>query len=837
MSDVGTAIAEAMSGTNGLYSALVSLIAGATNGVPGAIASATNGLPELIAGATNGLPERIASVTNGLPEQIAGVTNGLPEAIVGATNDVPAWIAGATNGIVEKATEAALGAVEGLDSKTAYRLSGPPPYDRTWIDGTGAVYEAHAAPLIVSNGVAWTRLRSDYVFPTAAESLAMSGEGDTWTNGVDEIATWGAPEAYDLDGNAYGYDGYSEHVFFTKHMTFADIDPDPTWVAYGYTQHLGTYLWGWTSARLTVIYRSPRLPSGVTETELHFVTAAVKSASNTYVASLVSASTNATNAVVSVNVTGFPLATLTTWLTRTLTLPRTVTFRPDATPVKVDEIAKASRVVSEDRIRALATETVRDRGSEWTFRWLDGGVRDGVPDWSFVGYSDGGDGMTPGYEFYDNYDGAGYVVSDTTPGRTRFFIVDDLGNTVVATRTNPHGFALSSNLDDDYLTRREALTGFTRWECTPASKADGARYYVEYDWKDGELHLLSKVPGDAGLPSLDEWMAFTALQNMRLTNVIFSASGVTAVRRKIGGGTDTSITNGLLSASFTNELKSVVANVATQVLYTSFTETRDTWSVAEIEGYSDRPFRLVWENGVWYGMLVDGSTDDLSHTFTVTSRSSASGPADATTVVTHDSSGDLTWTKTGTVTEEIPVYDFKGRLIDGYLPYGTQIGDWFDFSTNTWRICFSDPYDYSGQTVRNACVFEAAVATNWISLCVNHAFRVPDSAHSVTGVVRNYYGDTNLLFVATPRSLNALGLARFSDLDKYAVPRQDLTRTVRTAVNMAADYLWDPLDEVCYRRQMSGGFLDYVAVTNIDVTLPENWQALEALEAERRSQQ
>ena len=104
-------------------------------------------------------------------------------------------------------------------------------------------------------------------------------------------------------------------------------------------------------------------------------------------------------------------------------------------------------------------------------------------------------------------------------------------------------------------------------------------------------------------------------------------------------------------------------------------------------------------------------------------------------------------------------------------------------------------------------------------------------------MVVNYRGGTNLLFVATPRSLNALGLARFSDLDKYAVPRQRLTEEVRRAVNLAADYLWDPLDEVCYRRQMSGGFLDYVAVTNIDVTLPENWQALEALEAERRSQQ
>ena len=829
VSDVGTAIAEARPDMSSLTNPIPSWIAASTNGLPEAIAAATNGLPAKIAAVTNGLPERIAAVTNGLPEQIASVTNGLPEAIVASTN-----------GVVERATEAAIGAVAGLDAKTAYRLSGPPPYDRSWIDGTGAVYEAHAAPLIVSNGVTWTRLRNDRVFPTAAESLALSSDELTWTNGVDEIATWGQPWAQDLDGNVYGDDGYPERVFFTKHMTFADIDPDPTWVAYGYTQHLGTYLWGWTSARLTVIYGSPYMPSGVAETELHFVTAAVKTASNTYVASLVSASTNATNAVVSVNVTGFPLATLTTGLTRTLTLPRTVTFRPDAVPVKVDEIAKASRVVSEDGIRALATETVRDRGTEWTFRWFDGGVRDGVPDWSFVGYSDGEDGMQPGYEFYDNYGGAGYVISDTTPGRTRFFIADDLGNTVVATRTNPHGFALSSNLDDDYLTRREALTGFTRWECMPASKADGARYYVEYDWKDGELHLLSKVPGDAGIPTLDEWMAFTAPQNMHLTNVTFSASGVTAVRRKIGGGMDTSITNGLLSVSFTNELKSVVANVATQVLYTSTTEIYDTWHVPEYEGYSDLAYRAVWSNGRWYGFTINAE-DGYGDLFI----SSGAGNANATTVTMSDAYGSVTWNRTGTATNDVPVYDIVGRQYD-YMSGMTYVdgptGDWFDIQTNSWHVWIADHAYYSpfvGTNVRDCRIFETANPTNWTP--VTGLIRIPEGAASITGTVTWAYIDashyTNVQVVLTPRSLNALGLARFSDLDRYAVPRQRLTEEVRRAVNLAADYLWDPLDEVCYRRQMSGGFLDYVAVTNIDVTLPENWQALEALEAERRSQQ
>ena len=36
---------------------------------------------------------------------------------------------------------------------------------------------------------------------------------------------------------------------------------------------------------------------------------------------------------------------------------------------------------------------------------------------------------------------------------------------------------------------------------------------------------------------------------------------------------------------------------------------------------------------------------------------------------------------------------------------------------------------------------------------------------------------------------------------------------------------------------LKGGYLEYVAVTNIDVTLPENYKALEALEKARRNQE
>ena len=63
----------------------------------------------------------------------------------------------------------------------------------------------------------------------------------------------------------------------------------------------------------------------------------------------------------------------------------------------------------------------------------------------------------------------------------------------------------------------------------------------------------------------------------------------------------------------------------------------------------------------------------------------------------------------------------------------------------------------------------------------------------------------------------------------------DFTNIVRKVVNTAGKYLWDAKDEVCWRVNMSGGFVDLVAVTNVDVTLPENYLALEAIENEWRA--
>lgn len=57
----------------------------------------------------------------------------------------------------------------------------------------------------------------------------------------------------------------------------------------------------------------------------------------------------------------------------------------------------------------------------------------------------------------------------------------------------------------------------------------------------------------------------------------------------------------------------------------------------------------------------------------------------------------------------------------------------------------------------------------------------------------------------------------------------------RKIVNTAGRYVWDKELEVCYRLNVQNGFLDLVAVTNIDLTLPENYEALEAMESKWRA--
>ena len=92
------------------------------------------------------------------------------------------------------------------------------------------------------------------------------------------------------------------------------------------------------------------------------------------------------------------------------------------------------------------------------------------------------------------------------------------------------------------------------------------------------------------------------------------------------------------------------------------------------------------------------------------------------------------------------------------------------------------------------------------------------------------YGTITFSRTKTVVSENRFGLATLDDIG--GVSETNVTNIVRKVVNTAGRYVWDKDLEVCYRLNAAGGFLDLVAVTNVDVTLPENWAALEAIENE-----
>ena len=92
------------------------------------------------------------------------------------------------------------------------------------------------------------------------------------------------------------------------------------------------------------------------------------------------------------------------------------------------------------------------------------------------------------------------------------------------------------------------------------------------------------------------------------------------------------------------------------------------------------------------------------------------------------------------------------------------------------------------------------------------------------------YGTVNFTRTKTVVAENRFGLATLDDIG--GVSETIVTNIVRKVVNTAGRYVWDKDLEVCYRLNAAGGFLDLVAVTNVDVTLPENWAALEAIENE-----
>lgn len=124
---------------------------------------------------------------------------------------------------------------------------------------------------------------------------------------------------------------------------------------------------------------------------------------------------------------------------------------------------------------------------------------------------------------------------------------------------------------------------------------------------------------------------------------------------------------------------------------------------------------------------------------------------------------------------------------------------------------------YTGQTGNNYDFpVSAGAVLNWFWNLTN----LP------TGAIESIRNDvTNIVNKAYVESLGI----------ESGVSEATVTNVVRSVAYAVNDYVWD--GDVCWRRQMlQGGYLEYVAATNIDVTLPENYKALEALENERRRQ-
>ena len=78
------------------------------------------------------------------------------------------------------------------------------------------------------------------------------------------------------------------------------------------------------------------------------------------------------------------------------------------------------------------------------------------------------------------------------------------------------------------------------------------------------------------------------------------------------------------------------------------------------------------------------------------------------------------------------------------------------------------------------------------------------------------------------KNLIAPDYANVSNRAANAVVPSDMTNTVRKVVYSTNQYQWDAKTGVCYYLDFYNDYLTYVAVTNVDVRLPENYEALEA---------
>ena len=759
----------------------VSDVGTAISGAQPDLSSLTNPVPSWIAASTNGLPEAIAAATNGLPAKIAGVTNGLPERIAAVTNGLPARIAAVTNGFPERIAAV----TNGLPERIAAVTNGLPESIAAATNGLPEEIVASTNP--VPSWIVASTSGIPAQIASSVRSLVAGLDSKTATRlaSVDGLRF--------IDGTGAVWQVVSRAVWGERSadspVGATSWGTGPGWSGW---QDDWEFSWipddeGSSTGTWDLRYRIQ-----LTECFAHYTVSGLPYREDTFSLTLPKVTVGSdlgaaddegitpgyTNSEgwYQVNIGGYHYSV--TPLTTSVSVIRATNH--------VDRLALSGELVTSNDVRSIVTETSEG----------------GLTDWEVHGIPDGFSMELFGEE-------------TQVWGVTNVVTHNDV--TILALTTD------GEPLDSDVY-------------CVVTNFSDDVTF-LQFTNTTG-IGAADAITATRGAKAVTNVLGFA-----RLTDVTNIVTKHYVESLGIEAGISAATATGIVEAVVIDRAAPIVARVATNTLLTTVTETKDTWYCEELEGWPDTLYSLEFGSGRWYAAIFEMEDGGSFNIRTV----SGAGAATDTSVTVNYYGTSTTFTKTGTATEEIPVYDFVAR--ETYvgptgqgLVNGQWLGGWFDVETNSWRFLVGDhTYASGGKTVRDYRLIDVADRTNVLAVATRVS--VPEGTTVITNFISSWGVNqlntvtSALVVVATPRSLNALGLARFSDLDRYAVPRQRLTEEVRRAVNLAADYLWDPLDEVCYRRQMSGGFLDYIAVTNIDVTLPENWQALEALEAERRSQQ
>lgn len=204
--------------------------------------------------------------------------------------------------------------------------------------------------------------------------------------------------------------------------------------------------------------------------------------------------------------------------------------------------------------------------------------------------------------------------------------------------------------------------------------------------------------------------------------------------------------------------------------------------------------------------------------------------------------------------------DYAGALGDGSSgrPY-TQIFAQLDAAITTNDVCAIVTNEVAEYTTNDTWICNNPTGEWWAPEWNGTGWRMPAVEILLPEDATSYtlkdeqspepgQGDYIFTRIASSKR-NAIGLAKRSDITNIVdkayveslgiesgVSEATVTNVVRSVAYAVNDYMWD--GDVCWRRQMlKGGHLELVAVTNIDVTLPENYKALEALERARRNQE